>query len=366
MSNLGSSTKSQPEAIEGLSHPDRSGGDAPASRAANWSVGRVINPRNLVLIGLIAAVFLYVVTREPRFGSSANLRVLAVQVAVLGIPALGMTLLMIAGYVDLSIGSMFSLIAVFATQLAGGVGIVGAIVLGILIGFLLGGLNGALVQRLSMSPIIVTLAGLALYQGIVNVATKGQGVTDFDSSFGSFGQGAWILTIPNGVSLFVVLALVCALVVSRTTWGLNIFAIGGNPEAANLVGIPVKRIAVILFAANGAIVALAAVLTASRFGGATPIVGVGLELNVITAVILGGVSFTGGEGSVFGTVLAVGLITVVTSGIVALNIDSYYSNVVNGGLLLGAITVDQLTGEQRDRFRRLLAIRTALADDKAQ
>ncbi len=324
---------------------------------------RVVSPRNVVLIGLVAAVFIYVTVREPRFGGPDNLRVLAVQIAVLGIPALGMTLLMIAGYVDLSIGSMFSLIAVVSTQAAGGAGLLTVTGLAVLAGLALGGLNGALVQRLSISPIIVTLAGLTLYQGVVNVMTKGQGVSDFTSSFGSLGQGAWLFGVPNGVTLFVVLALVCGFVVSRTTWGLNIFAIGGNPEGAQLVGLPVKRITLLLFAANGAIVALSAVLTASRFGGATPIVGVGLELNVITAVILGGVSFSGGEGSVLGTVLAVVLITVVTSGIVALNIDSYYSDVVNGALLLGAVTVDQITEEQRDRFRRLLAMRTALVQD---
>lgn len=142
-------------------------------------------------------------------------------------------------------------------------------------------------------------------------------------------------------------------------------AIGGNPEAAKLVGINVKHITLILFAVHGAIVGLSAVLTASRFGGATPIVGVGMELNVITTVILGSVSFTGGEGSVPGTVLAVVLISVVTSGIVALNIDSYYSDVVNGALLLGAVAVDQLTEEQHVRFRRMLAVRSALSEEGA-
>lgn len=177
----------------------------------------LIGPRNLVLVGLIAVVFAYVTSRQPRVRSSDNLGVLAVQIAVLGIPALGMPLLMIAGYVDLSIGSMFSLIAVFSTQAAGGVGLAGALVLGILIGLVLGGLNGALVQRLSLSPIIVTLAGLALYTGVVNVATKGQGVNDFDASFGALGQGKLLFGVPNGVSLFAGLTIICAFVVSRTT-----------------------------------------------------------------------------------------------------------------------------------------------------
>lgn len=360
---MDSSIESQGLGVESLGLPSSAQQARHRSRPSFRSLGKVVSPRNLVLIGLIVVVFGYVSAREPRFASSANLRVLAIQIAVLGIPALGMTLLMIAGYVDLSIGSMFSLIAVFATRFSGTVGLTGAVALGLLIGLGLGALNGALVLRLTMSPIVVTLAGLALYQGIVNVATKGQGVTNFDPSFGSLGQGAAVFGVPNGVSLFVVLALICAFVVTRTTWGLNIFAIGGNPEATRLVGLPIKRITLALFAVNGVIVALAALLTASRFGGATPIIGVGMELNVITAVILGGVSFAGGEGSVFGTALAVGLITVVTSGIVALNIDSYYSNVVNGALLLGAVTVDQLTREQRDRFRRLAAIRAALAED---
>jgi ribose transport system permease protein len=337
------------------------GDGAPRKARRQWWA--LISPRNVVLLGLIATAFTYVALRQPRFGSTDNLRVLAIQIAVLGIPALGMTFLMIAGYVDLSIGSMFSLIAVLSTHVAGGLGLGIAVLVALVTGLLLGSLNGALVLRLTISPLIVTLAGLTLYQGIVNVATKGQGVNDFDSSFGRLGQGTWIFGVPNGVSLFIALAVIGAFVIGRTNWGLNIFAIGGNPEAAKLVGLPVRSITLTLFAVNGAIVALAAVLTASRFGGATPLVGVGLELNVITAVILGGVSFTGGEGSVLGTILAVILLTVVTSGIVALNIDSYFSNVVSGALLLGAVAVDQFTEEQRDRYRRLLAIRTAMADD---
>jgi ribose transport system permease protein len=337
-------------------------GERPSSKASRrWR--ELISPRNLVLLGLIAIVFSYVTLRQPRFGSTDNLRVLAIQIAVLGIPALGMTFLMIAGYVDLSIGSIFSLIAVLSTHVAGSLGLGVAVLVALVAGLLLGSLNGALVLRLTISPLIVTLAGLTLYQGVVNVATKGQGVNDFDSSFGRLGQGTWIFGIPNGVSMFIAMALIGAFVIARTNWGLNIFAIGGNPEAAKLVGLPVRSITLTLFAVNGAIVALAAVLTASRFGGATPLVGVGLELNVITAVILGGVSFTGGEGSVLGTILAVILLTVVTSGIVALNIDSYFSNVVSGALLLGAVAVDQFTEEQRDRYRRLLAIRTAMSDD---
>jgi ribose/xylose/arabinose/galactoside ABC-type transport system permease subunit len=146
------------------------------------------------------------------------------------------------------------------------------------------------------------------------------------------------------VLIFIVLEVVVALYLARTTGGPNILAIGGNKESADAVGIPVRRVVLGLSALNGAIVGIAAVITSS-FGGAAPAVGVGLELSVLTAVVLGGVSFSGGERNVLGTVLAVVLLTVVNSGIVALNINSYYSGVVSGALLVFAVGLDQFTEE---------------------
>lgn len=335
--------------------------DIAAQGSGHRRAGAILFSRNSALIALIVALVVFISIVNPHYATVSNVGVLARQVAILGIPAIGMTLLIVSGYVDLSIGSMFSLVAVAATAVAAGIGLVPAVFFAIALGALIGLINGALVWRIPISPLIVTLGGLTFYQGVVNVATQGQGVNNFDPSFQLLGAGAAILGIPNPVVIFSVLALLFGAYLARTTGGLNILAIGGNRESAEAVGIPVRRVVMGLFALNGAIIGLAGVLTASNFGGAAPSVGVGLELSVLTAVILGGVSFSGGEGNVLGTVLAVILLTVVDSGIVALNIDSYVSGVVSGALLVVAVGLDQLTEEGRSRYRRLIAMRAAFA-----
>jgi ribose transport system permease protein len=339
-------------------------GPATSKGRLRRAVGQVTGSRNAALLLVIVLLYAYISIRQPHFRTLANLRLQAVQMTTIGIPALGMTLLMIAGYVDLSIGSLFSMLAVFATQVGHGAGIVWAVIFAVALGAAVGGLNGVLVWRIRISPLIVTLAGLTLYQGVVDVVTQGQGVNDFAASFGRLGQGTLVPGIPDPLLLFLVLAVLCAVFLSRTSTGLNIFALGGNRDAAALVGVRIRNLSIGLFAINGAIIGIAAILNASTFGGSTPVVGTGLELNVITAVILGGVSFAGGEGGVIGTVLAVALLTIVNSGIVALNINTYYADVVSGALLLTAVGLDQLTEEHRDRYRRLLAMRQATIDSE--
>ncbi|WP_187270755.1 ABC transporter permease [Lacisediminihabitans profunda] len=339
--------------------------DIEPRRSGRSRVGAILFSRNSALVALIVLLVIVISIVNPHYSTLSNIGVLARQTAILGIPAIGMTLLIVAGYVDLSIGSVFSLVSVSATVVASGLGLVPAILLAIVLGALIGLINGALVWRIPISPLIVTLGGLTFYQGVVNVATQGQGVNNFDPSFQLLGAGSVIPGIPNPVMIFVILAGLFGAYLARTTGGLNIVAIGGNRESAEAVGIPVRRVVIGLFALNGAIIGLAAVLTASNFGGAAPSVGVGLELSVLTAVILGGVSFSGGEGNVLGTVLAVILLTVVNSGIVALNIDSYYSGMVSGALLVFAVGLDQLTEEGRSRYRRLLAMRAAFASETA-
>jgi ribose/xylose/arabinose/galactoside ABC-type transport system permease subunit len=146
-------------------------------------------------------------------------------------------------------------------------------------------------------------------------------------------------------------------VLSRTTIGRYLYAIGGNREAAEMAGIPVRRHVLGAFLFNGAIVGLAGVLTASRFDAADPSYGVMFELDVLTAVILGGVAFNGGEGSIGGALLGVAFITIVNSGLVVLGINAYYGDIIKGAALIVAVALDQLVLEQRERHRRTVAMR---------
>jgi ribose/xylose/arabinose/galactoside ABC-type transport system permease subunit len=231
-----------------------------------------------------------------------------------------------------------------------------ALIFGVLLGGVIGLANGLLVWRMRISPIIITLGSMTLLNGVALLISGGYGVTNVSSSFGSFGQPN-PLGVPVPVWILVAVALLAYVILHLTTIGRHIYAIGGNLEATTAAGINARRLVVSAFAVNGLIVGLAAVVAASRLGTADPQFGVGMEFQVITAVILGGVAFSGGEGSIFGVILAVVLLGVIQSGLITLGVDPHYSDVVTGGALILAVSLDQIASEQRERYRKMLAMR---------
>jgi len=314
------------------------------------------NARNAGLLITLAVAIAVVSIQRPTYLSYDNLLVVGLQMSFIGIAALGMTALIIGGNVDLSIGSLFALAAVAATLLAKHVDPALAMLAGIALGGAIGWFNGVLVWRIRISPIIITLGALTLLRGVVLLLTNGFAITGVPHGFGGFGQ-ARPLGVPMPVVMLVVLAPLAYLVLQRTTIGRHVFAIGGNREAAEAAGLVVRRIVLGSFAVNGVAVALAGVLAASRYGSADPSFGVGFELDVITAVILGGVAFNGGEGGIGGVIIAVALLGVINSGLVSLGVNPFYTNVVKGGVLIVAVAIDQLAHEQRERYQRHLAMR---------
>lgn len=321
-----------------------------------------VTGRNAALVVALVALLVLIASREPNYFQVDNLKAVLLQMSTLGILSVGTAYLILSGNVDLSIGSIFTLAAVEAATVSSHVGPWAAALVGILLAAGLGWINGALVWRVPVSPLIITLGTMTLYFGVALVITKGLGVSNVGDGFTMFGQGH-LLGLPTPVVVMLVVAAIAQLILSRTPSGTTVYAIGGNREAAETVGIRVRRAVIGLFVINGAVVGLAAVLSASRFGGATAQVGVGLELDVITAVILGGVAWAGGEGRVTGVMLAVMLLTVVNSAIVTLGISPYYADVVKGGLLLIAVVMDQLASEQHARRRRLQAMHEAMGLD---
>jgi ribose/xylose/arabinose/galactoside ABC-type transport system permease subunit len=301
-------------------------------------------------------MLVYLWIEAPVYISEANFVAVAFQVSFLGIAAMGTSLLIISGNVDLSIGSMFTVCALSAAMMSKVVDPPLALAFGILLGGIIGSLNGLLVWRMRISPIIITLGSLTLLNGVALLISGGYGILGVPQSFATFGQ-ANPFRVPMPVWVLVAVALIAYIVLHKTTIGRHIYAIGGNREASTAAGIDVRRLTIGLFATNGLIVGLAAVVAASRLGTADPQFGVGMEFRVITAVILGGVAFTGGEGGIGGVILAVVLLGVIQSGLITLGVDPNYSDVVTGAALIIAVSLDQLASEQRERYRRLLAIR---------
>lgn len=318
--------------------------------------------RNLGLLITLILALLVISLFSPRYLSPDNLLVVVLQVSFVGIAAIGTACLIIGGNVDLSIGSQYALSAVASAMLARSIPSLIAWIAGILLSTVLGFINGLMVWRINISPIIITLGTLTIYRGIALRITNGFGVRGVPVSFAAFGQAHWLgLAMP--VWVFLLLAAVAQFSLQLTRGGRHLFALGGNKEAAESAGIDTKRLVILSFALNGAFVGTSAVLAASRFGSAAPTFGSGFELDVIAGVILGGVAFTGGEGSIVGVVLAVLLLGVINSGLISLGIDPHYAQLTKGLALVLAVTLDQLTQEQQQRHRKKLALgeRTAFS-----
>jgi ribose transport system permease protein len=308
---------------------------------------------NLLAALVIMLVILAVL--HPGYFTLDNVRVVALNQSAVGIVSLGMAYLIIVGQVDLSIGSIFVAAAFMGAFLSDSQPAVVAALGGILLGGALGLANGLAVWRIRVSPIIVTLGSLTLIQGIVLVVTQGHGRVVSNEDFIVLGRGT-PLGVPTFIWVLACLSVIAHVVLSRTTIGRYIYATGGNAEAAKVAGIHVRRYHLGLFAFTGCLVGLVGVMTAARFASANITYGATFNLDVITAVILGGVAFTGGEGTIIGVIVAVAFLGVVNSGLIALGVDPFYTDMVKGGALITSVLLEQLTQERNERFRKVLAM----------
>ena len=239
-----------------------------------------------------------------------------------------------------------------------------AIATGLGLGFVLGLINGVLVRRLSISPLIVTLAMLALYGGLAYVVSS-MAVYGFPPALLELGRGK-VLSIQYTVIIAIAVFVVGSFVLTRTVIGLRIYAIGGDPRAAELCGVPVGRTVVGLYAVNGLLIGLVAVLIAGRLGSITPTIGAGFELDVLTAAILGGVAFSGGAGRPLGIAIGVATIGILNAGLIFVGLQSWWQSIAVGCMLLLALIADQVGGRHAQRAGREAPPPVAALDNSAQ
>jgi ribose/xylose/arabinose/galactoside ABC-type transport system permease subunit len=308
---------------------------------------------NLIVANVVVLVLLAIV--HPTFFNFNNLRVITLNMSAVGIAGIGMAYLIISRNVDLSVGSIYAATAFTGAWLALSVPPPIAFLGGLVVGGFLGLLNGLLVWRVSISPIIATLGTLTIYRGMILVMTSGRGISGVPPEFFVLGRAVWF-GISAHVWILLTLAILFHIVLSQTTIGRYIYAIGSNPNAAEVSGIRVNRYVIGLFTLNGVVVGIAGVLAASRFGTATVTFGIGFELDVITAVILGGVAFTGGRGNILGVMLAVLFLGIINSGLIAVGVDPFWTDVVKGGALVFSIGLEQITQEHNERHRKRMAM----------
>lgn len=287
----------------------------------------------------------------PTFLKADNLRNIANQIAVIAIMAIGMTMVIIAGGIDLSVGSLAALAAVIAARLIrdrfGGVeastaGMVVASAAAIAACGLLGGISGAVTTLFRVPPFIVTLAMMLVASGLAYIASAGQSIYQVPESFVWLGRGTGPFGVPHAVALMLALYAAAHVLMSRTVLGRYLYAVGGNAEAARLSGVPVRRVLLFAYVACGLLAGLGGVMMASQLKSGSPTYGAMYELYTIAAVVVGGTALSGGEGKILGTLIGALVIAVIQNGMNLLNVESYTQKVVLGLVILAAVLVDRL------------------------
>jgi ribose transport system permease protein len=297
--------------------------------------------RNGLFFALVAMIAFFALSSE-RFFTSANAKVILQQVSVAGIVAVPGAMLVLSGFVDLSVGAIAVVSSViFGQAMQAQFGLGPSIALGLAAGTAWGLFNGYLIAYLDFSPIIVTLGGLAGARGVSELITHGFTVFGFGRDFSRLGNGT-LLAVPVQVWIFLAVLIVGLHIWFQTPWGRHMMAIGGAREAAKALGIKWRRTVFWLYAASGLAAAVGGLIVTSQLDGASVSIGIGMELDVLTAILLGGVAFTGGRGSLFGVAFGVLFIGTLSNGLIQINVSPYFQKVAVGMALIFAAGLDIL------------------------
>lgn len=293
-------------------------------------------------IVFLAALALAFAFATPNFATLANVRIIAFQIATIGIIALAVNQVILAAEIDISMGSMLGLCAVVAGMAAEGTGgFILPLAAAMAVGTAVGAVNGLLVTKARIPAIIVTLGMLYALRGVVFLVTGGASVVGIPLESRVLGR-AEFAGLNYSVWLLLILLLTMEMVSRHTVWGRDVYAVGGNRRAARLAGLPIDRTRFVAFTLVGLFTGIASMVYIGQTGGVQTNAGTGLELQVIAAVVLGGTSISGGRGSTLAPVVGAALIGVVLNGMILLGIPGVWQNAVLGALILLAITTDAI------------------------
>ncbi|MDB5523049.1 MAG: transporter permease [Rhizobium sp.] len=306
----------------------------------------------LLFLIILMAVF---TALKPSFIDPINVFNIMRQISITGLIALGMTFVILTAGIDLSVGALLALCGMVAAIVAkggaastlslsasegAGYGWFAALLAAVFVGAAAGGVQGLAITRLKVPPFVVTLGGLTIFRGLTLMLSNGGPVSGFNADMRWFGNGL-VGPVPVPVIIFAVAAVLCHIVLRYTRYGRAVYAVGGNAEAARLSGLRVDRILISVYMVVGFFAGLAAFVLAARLNSAEAVAGLGYELTVISAVVIGGTSLFGGIGSVGGTVVGAALIGVLQNGLQFNNVSSYTQSVVIGLILILAVAFDR-------------------------
>lgn len=291
----------------------------------------------LVIIGVVFSAL------SPVFLTAPNLVNILQQSSINACIALGMTLVIISGGIDLSVGPVAALSAVLgAAMLVAGVPVPLAVLGALSVGAFCGFLNGALIAWGGLQPFIVTLGGLSLYRALALIFTGGTPIFALPDEFRAFTNGT-LIGVPNPVVIVAVLALAAWVILNKTPLGEYFMAVGGNPEAARIAGVPVTLTKLAAYMISGLMAAVAAIVLIGRLGAAEPTLGTLWELDAIAAAAIGGASLMGGRGSILGTLIGCIILGTLRNGLTLMNVQAFYQLLATGIIIIVAMLIDKAT-----------------------
>lgn len=329
-----------------LSAPEAAGGEPRRTGVASRVGGRLNawrRPWLGPLVALACVYLLFALLAPATFLGPVNLATMARQTVVVAITSLGMTFVILLGGIDLAVGSVVALTSVVvALRLGAGSSVLAAASLGVLTAASTGAVTGALITRARLSPFIVTLGGMSVLRGLAKGLAGEQKVDADPRGLDTLMTASASTSLPAGVYLAGALALLAALVLEYTVFGRHVRAIGSNAHTARLCGIRVERVTVIVYALAGALTGVAGVLEFATLTVGDPTDSIGLELEAIAAVVIGGGSLAGGQGSVAGAMLGALLMTVIKTGCIHVGVSNWVQEIVTGVIIVVAMIVDRL------------------------
>jgi len=300
------------------------------------------SPTGGIFLALILVCVLFS-AMTSRFLTGTNLSVILNQVSVNAILAFGVTFVIIAGGIDLSLGSLVAVCGVVVALLSQNnefslwIAVIGTLMAGLA----LGALNGIIVVLTKVPPFIVTLGTMTIGRGVALILSKGRPISDLNESLNFLGSGD-VFGIPIPILFLVVSYVTCHILLTKTIFGRYVKAIGGNEMASFVAGVRVDRIKLYVYMISGLFAALAGILLTARINTGQPNAGLGFELDAIAAVIIGGTSTRGGKGTITGTLLGVLFIGVINNGLDLINVSAYWQQVIMGGIIILAVVLDGL------------------------
>lgn len=306
-------------------------------------IKKIFAIREMSIASIILVLVILMTLFTPSFASSSNILTTLIGLSMDGIIAVGMTVVLVLGGIDLSVGSVMAISSVIAGVLVSsfGMNVWISVLIAIIVSVALGAFVGFLITKVNLNPFITTLSMMSIGRGLAYVFTKGSPISlgTITPSFDAIGQGN-TFGIPNPVLILLILVLIIDYLMRNSTWFRQIYYVGSNEKAAHLSGINVNRVKMFVYVTSAVLSGISGIITLSRFGVAAPTAGTGAELRAIAGAVIGGASLTGGEGTIWGAILGIILVALVNNALVLMNVSVYWQSLVTGVVLLLAVVID--------------------------